>query len=266
MGSQEMFDLSSASSELKFGEGEDNPGEDFSIFSSEKDLGNKIDVLIFTDSRGFFMQGESSSWATQLASFLRERGLSVLLITRPKVLTVFFSLINFIEENDLSFRYLITNMGVVDCAPLKRAFVEDIQEQYGVRGKSLAMENLEPYELSSGEVEMLCSMDVLPTSEMIAKILHKSFDLSLLMGTTLVDSRIEFSRKRPESFYQKHVVTNRYVKEISKCHKNLRYVEPLREHVVGGPMFTHDALHFTDLGHDRVAEAMVSLVEKGFLD
>ena len=121
-----MHDVSNHSSYYDFGPGQINDYSDFVMKSSSPVPLDSYDVLIFTDSKGsvdtFVKDNKINEkknitdhlWTDKICSFFDEKGISYLFISRPKILTIFFSLINFITKNNVSYKYLITNVGFVD--------------------------------------------------------------------------------------------------------------------------------------------------------
>ncbi|MBN2452628.1 MAG: hypothetical protein JXB40_00010, partial [Candidatus Omnitrophica bacterium] len=147
-------------SKLDFGPGKGNSTGDLLLKGANLGGGRKIDVLIFTDSRGACLEDMDSGWASMLFSFLKDAGLSTLMAVRPRDCTVFLTLINFLRLNKLKFRHLAAHVGLVDFTPKKSEVIEDIMEQRSVFFGSarFAREKLRRYRLLSGEMENLYSI------------------------------------------------------------------------------------------------------------
>ena len=93
-------------------------------------------------------------WTDKICSFFDEKGISYLFISRPKILTIFFSLINFITKNNVSYKYLITNVGFIDFTPRKKRTC-DILSQSIDKDLDLSYSKLSRYKLNSGLVTNL---------------------------------------------------------------------------------------------------------------
>ena len=103
-------DISGKRGSFHFGPGLDYHGDHFRILSSHAAARGDYDVLLFADSRGSAVEkpGEPS-WVDLLLRDLEGRGMSFLAVTRPKDLTVFFTLLNFLALNPVRFGTLVTN-------------------------------------------------------------------------------------------------------------------------------------------------------------
>lgn len=122
---------------FNFGEGIINQNKDFKILSSHED-GEDYDLLIFTDSKGTSIGDEvGKEWTTLLIKKLKSKGISYLFVSRPKEMTVFFTLLNFLELNNIKFKKLVTNVGFVDTTPKKEEFIDDIFSQCPFDNKKL---------------------------------------------------------------------------------------------------------------------------------
>ena len=109
---------------MKFGIGEISTSSENQMLTSN-DFLNKFDFLIFVDSRGLSINNNSYSYTyfRNLIEFLEENNISFLAISRPKNLTTFATLCNFLKLNEnLHFKKLITNLCFVDCTPKKRKY------------------------------------------------------------------------------------------------------------------------------------------------
>ena len=111
-------------------------GHDFVVRSNAKN--GVIDYLIFLDSRGISREFEHSL-ADKLISRIAELGKTYVLVCRPLELTIWATLIGFLNINQLNPAKIITNMGFVDFTPKKQSILLDAVDQVeSVVGKGVA--------------------------------------------------------------------------------------------------------------------------------
>ena len=258
-----MYEMSK-SNQLDFGPGMGNNGKDFRVLTSTADITQSYDVLVFTDSKGSSIseQGEQC-WTDMLISQLIEKGMSCLFVSRPKELTTFFTLINFLNNNLLSFRYLITNVGFVDFTPKKEEFMTDILSQAPSENirSGLSYQVLSSYQLSSGEDASLYTFEYGDIEKVIAEELTKRFEYTLLVGTMEFSPAIAIQRKRPPEFFTQLNKTNEFIFKIAQASHKLHFVQPLKYPFSNnGDNMSYDAVHFTPSGHTAMYQILSPVV------
>jgi hypothetical protein len=244
-----------------FGPGEDNSGSDFRVLKSHMESQLDADVLIFTDSRGSAIDHTgniSNCWPDQLFEHLSRHGVSVLFISRPKDITVFFSLVNFLSNNNVKFKHLITNVGFVDFTPKKISVIEDIRMQIPKAWPAYEydLETYPPYQLSDGNLENLYSLRYDHMRPKLCEFLKERFRRSFLIGTLECDQTIPIQRKRPDAFFKQLKVTNHFLFDLANSHHSLQFIQPLRFQEPGHPLMTYDGVHFTKLGHRIITDVL----------
>lgn len=234
-----------------FGAGKPQLNNEFRILSNKDKLDKEYEYLIFTDSKG---NGEENfyTWTDQLIDRLKINRISFLLITRPKVMTIFFSLVNFLNHNDIKFKCLITNIGFVDTTPKKKEFINDIFDQNPFNN-ILKETPLCDYLLNSSEISALYSVNYDSVISKIAKTLSEKFQKIHIISTFEFSKNIKIERKRPIEFYEQLKQSNNLSKKISSKSENINYID------VNGYLvkedendISYDAVHFTQKGHDIV--------------
>lgn len=112
--------------EFIFGKGEISTSLENKIFVKGE---NSFDFLCFFDSRAMTTDegNHKNTTFSKLLEFFEKKNISYLAISRPKNLTIFATLLNFLELNkNLKFKNLITNLGFVDYTPKKQANINDM--------------------------------------------------------------------------------------------------------------------------------------------
>ena len=183
-----MFDISELKNRFNFGSGINRSGNDFRIISSSFKIKKKYNLLLFTDSKGSnFLSNTNNCWTDKLLNLIKKKSLSYLFISRPKEMTTFISLINFLNLNSISFNYLITNVGYADITPSKSFFINDIKSQLDntIYDLKLKPHKLEKYKLSNGKYENLYSYNYGEIENLISSYLDKNFNYGILLGTML---------------------------------------------------------------------------------
>ena len=236
-----------------FGAGKPQPNNEFRIISNKDKSDKEYEYLIFTDSKGN-CEENFYSWVDQLIDRLKINSISFLLITRPKVMTIFFSLINFLNNhNDIKFKYLITNIGFVDTTPKKNEFINDIFDQNPFNNK-LTKTALCNYLLNSGVVSTLYTVSYDSVTCKIAEILSKRFNEIHLIGTFEFSRNIKIERKRPDEFYDQLKQSNKFLTKIQSFSASINYIDvrPYKSMHENETDISYDAVHFTQKGHDLV--------------
>lgn len=245
---------------LRFGPGEDYSGPEHFLGSTHGVFKAAYDFLIFTDSRGMACNsGKIEPWALRIAKYLEQSGYSVLLVCRPKVLTVFVTLINFLRANGVKYTYLVTNLGFVDFTPKKHVYMEDISAQFPeeLRRKQLPIVEFPPFVLSSGESENLYAYDFGPASEWVTHSLESFFCSGLLIHAFEASAEEKWPRLRPRGFYEQIVSTNRWLENMSVRAPRFGAVCPLSDlHAGNQTRLTYDAVHLTRMGHECMFAAL----------
>lgn len=224
----------------------------FKILSTSQIVSENYEVLIFTDSKGTAVTSkEHISWTEALFDYFASRGMSCLLISRPKLTTVFYSLLQFLAYNPIKFKYLITNVGFVDLTPSRIEFINEVVVQAPVElQRYIKYKRICDFKVSSGEIENLNSFKYCKSiTRYISDIISKSFDYSLLIATLDCSNKIKIERKRPDKFYSQLKKTNKFIFNISNYYNNLHYVQPFSAQPANTELLTYDAVHFTRRGH-----------------
>ncbi|TVZ55495.1 hypothetical protein OD91_0743 [Lutibacter sp. Hel_I_33_5] len=246
---------------LFFGVGKAQLNNEFRIVSyDDKFLEKEFEYLIFTDSKG---SGEENyfTWTDQFIDRLKINKISFLLITRPKEMTIFFSLINFLNNNDLKFKNLITNIGFVDTTPKKKEFIDDIFHQNPFKNKLIEIP-LCNYLLNSGKVTTLYSVNYDSVICDIVEILTESFEKIHLIGTFEFSKYIKIDRKRPIEFYEQLKQSNEFLRKIQSKSININYIDVNRYLAKEDESdISYDAVHFTQEGHNIVMSICMNEIQ-----
>lgn len=244
-----------------FGAGKQQSNHEFKIISNINYSDYEYDYLIFTDSKGNCNK-DSKSWTNQLIEVFNAKNITYLLITRPKEMTIFFSLINFISNNNnLKFKYLITNVGFVDTTPKKKIFINDIFDQNPYDFELIEI-YLCDYQLNSGEVSPLYTVDYEIVIDEISKNLSSRFEQIYLISTFVFKKNIKIERKRPDEFFEQLKTTNNLLKKIESNSKKITYIDVgiNQSKLVDESQISYDAVHFTQKGHDLVFSTCINQI------
>ena len=126
-------------------------GEDFFIFL--KGSIEEAKIVIFFDSRGI-----SKSYNDSLIKMLIDYYVdcNIIVIVRPLELTTWVTLYNFLCYNNVKPKFIITNLGIVDCTPKKKSICKlmSCQIEYSFKSK-VKLIPLENYLLSNNKIEKL---------------------------------------------------------------------------------------------------------------
>lgn len=237
--------------ELVFGLGERSNSKENKIILSDDNL-TKFDYLIFCDSRGLSTNEltDDSTIIKNIENQLSELDLSYLIISRPKNLTVFATLYNFLKLNqNIKFDNLITNIGFVDCTPKKIDNIEDILTQINQfsRNKNLIVEH-ENYMLSDNTSTLLKSIEY--SDEYLFEIndfFNKIFKKIYYVNTPLIVNNEGIERERPTSFFKQLNKTNELLSFIVNLNNKSNFLIN-----VENDNFTFDGVHFTKMGHQEI--------------
>ena len=240
------------SSNILFGPGEGSTSKNNVILSSSAKFSQQYDLLIFVDSRGLEREpglGLKNTWAYKIIRS-SNKNQSVLLVSRPKNITTFATLINFLQLNNISYNKLITNLGFVDFTPKKKSIIDDMERQLGsLESKGFKLEKLEKYKLANNSLESLYSIIYhKKLLDYISNTLHQHcIYKNFFINTVLVDKSVSFSRKRPESFFSKIFSTNQAITKITKLHTNNVLIDISTKDIQ-----TFDAVHYNKIGHKNI--------------
>ncbi|MDQ1327740.1 MAG: hypothetical protein QG641_1023 [Candidatus Poribacteria bacterium] len=249
------------SKQLKFGNGEDSFSKESLCYVSNNKT-RSFDYLIFVDSRGLVINESSfeHSYLFKIMQFLDNAKASYVCVSRPKNLTVFATLYNFLVLNPaLTFTNLITNLGFVDCTPKKEAHIQDIQlqinEHVSIELTQVVQEN---YLLLNGHYEMLktLSYNEKYISE-IARLLNERFTALYFIATPIITDVMNFERKRPNSFFLQLRKTNELLGRIIEKLKH-----PTKLLDVKNATSTYDGVHFDRIGHEKIFTELKEKIAK----
>lgn len=223
----------------------------------------EFDFLCFFDSRGSTLDNnKSKTFSGLLIDYFRSINKTFVIICRPLEVTVFFSLFNFLYSNDTKAQNLITNMGFVDFTPKKREITEDtaLQKELLFDDIKCLTKNLGKYRLSNGSQEILKYIDINPCADTFSKFLEKQFKMVYLLETPEFKPECTFPRERPASFFKQLTETNLFINKMSSYSNKVA--------VVSSPVisdnyldFSYDGVHFTDIGHRKQFEVIMSNIE-----
>ncbi|WP_260260063.1 hypothetical protein [Vibrio intestinalis] len=234
---------------LKFGPGEVSNSESNVSICSSSSLKENYDWLIFLDSRGLERDcSRHETWLMKLCGLLSDYKISYLVISRPKNITTFPTLINFLSLNKFRFKNLITNLGFVDCTPKKSCFVHDINDQI----KPFYFDKLPLLDLNDAIMSGNERIDLYTLRyndeylSYLSCVLKNNFDSSYLITTPIVDQSVQFPRKRPLSFYNQIGKSNEIISVIAE--KSSSYIIDTNGLDIG----TFDGVHYTKSDHRKI--------------
>jgi len=245
---------------LNYGYGEKALSEENIVLFSNKGL-SEIDYLLFVDSRGVVNNRDRFEWSYiyLLKKELDLRELSYLILSRPKNLTIFATIFNFIQLNpNLKFKYLITNLGLVDCTPKKQDNIDDIVLQLRqFSNTDYQTVEHEEYRLNGGEIELLKSIEYSQKYIFeLNNLLNRKFKKLYFLNTSIVSENIKMDRERPKSFFTQLAKTNELVENIVSLDKKkniLIDIEDVND--------TYDGVHYTKEGHQLIFNRIKESIE-----
>ncbi len=241
--------------------GEDSTSNENIAISNSELLLSHYDYLLFCDSRGLqtATQNIEDGFCYQFAkSYLAQN--SFLLISRPKNLTTFATLINFLKEyKDISFEILITNLGLVDFTPKKLSNINDsaMQIESSLGGNFLVKEVEKEFRISSGDSSSLYSIEYgEKITKEIGQIVNNSFTKQFIINTPILSKDYISPRKRPASFYKQLKITNIFLDQLSLAIDNSTIVD------FSNIQELYDGIHFNSTGHKealrKLSESYIS--------
>jgi len=251
-----MFNVSNS---LDLGPGESSTSENSVCLSSSKELLCEYKWLIFLDSRGLERDCSlDKTWLYKLCASFDEQQASYLVISRPKNITVFATLVNFINLNDIQFKHLLTNVGFVDSTPKKDIFISDIETQINNHFNHKQERYIFPQYLNSEE-ELINLYSLIYSDNYIswiATFLNSSFIERYFITTPVIDSSLIFERQRPDCFYGQLKVANTIIKKVcTQSSSTLLDVSALS-------LSTFDGVHFNGCAHEMLGDNLISLIIK----
>lgn len=245
---------------LPCGQGEDSTSNIALQYAlSEEGTHAEVDYLLFFDSRGLTTENNDLSLAhlKLLVENLVKNNKSVVALSRPKNLTIFSTLINFLKLHPmLKFKYLVTNVGFVDCTPKKQEFIEDIFLQSGQVRIDNNIVFLETYLLANEEFANLYSVDYsLNILNHISIVLAESFEKVYFLSTPEIDMTYNLERSRPTSFYARLKSSNELVRSIAQNIKNSHIIDIAS--LGKDKMVSYDSVHYTTYGHQLIYQKIM---------
>jgi hypothetical protein len=236
---------------FNFGSGEESVSRQNLVYCSHMNENSiEFDYLIFVDSRGFVINDTIEFSSIYLLKTLMKKylGVNYLIISRPKNLTVYSTLINFLNLNPkLKFKNLITNLGFVDCTPKKQNNIDDILSQIELFSKSSnIIVDHEKYRLSSGNLELLKSIKYSKDYLLELNSSLHSFKKCFFINTPIISGYVNTERKRPNSFFTQLYKTNELINNIVDLSNKNILID------ISDLSYTYDGVHFTKTGHHMV--------------
>ena len=246
--------------DLDFGEGENSDSPENYILANA--ITHKYDWLIFLDSRGNQISSQSKDNFITFPERISNQSInqSILFVSRPKYLTCFFSLINFLHKNEIKFKNLLTNVGFVDTTPKKNQTILDILCQASAVGVSLEKKFLCTWKLGNGEKTSLntCYYDDICINY-ICDVIKTFFFHSYFLTTPVIsEHKISLCRKRPYSFFMQLQEANTLIKKIALGTEGS--IIDISYHGIN----TYDGVHYTENDHNLIFEILDSKL-KGML-
>ena len=238
-------------------------GNDHFVKSYPND-GKRFEYLIFTDSKGCGSNGiTGDEWTIRLSNYFIKKNISHLIICRPKEITVFPTLINFLQKNQIKFNKLITNLGFVDTTPKKSEFIDDIIDQTPAKFSRSLLSKVElcNYKLNSGDSVPLYSVDYGDMVGLFATEISQYFEKIFLIEVFEFDHNIKIKRERPPQFYTQLKDANNLIRNISSFNRKFELINMGGVKNYPQEEFSYDAVHFTKAGHDYVFSKLFERLE-----
>lgn len=246
---------------LDFGLGKENINEDFRIISNLPDLCKNYDWLIFTDSKGSSINNDIDTWTDSIINFWDLNHNSYLFICRPKEMTILFTLVNFLNNNKIQFKKLLTNVGFVDTTPKKHEFIKDIFAQNPFYSKVLKKYKVCKYLLNSGLKVMLYSVDYVAVSYEISIVIDKCFEKIYFIETFEFSYEIKIERTRPIEFFKQLLEANKLIKLICNYSEKFKIINVNYDIPNNECILSFDAVHFTKEGNIKMFTDCMKQIE-----
>lgn len=238
-----------------FGNGEICNSKENKIIKS--DLIENYDFLLFFDSRAMLINEKDykNSFFYKLIEIFNKKSISYIAISRPKNLTIFATLLNFLELNKgFKFKNLVTNLGFVDYTPKKQVNIDDMLLQINQFSFfDIKICEKENYMLNGGGCETMKILDY-PDNyiQHINKTLSEYFKNIFFVNTPIIPKDIIIERKRPNSFFEQLQTTNLFINKLESLNKNSSKLIDISD-----ISNTFDAVHFTKTGHKKIYEKII---------
>lgn len=244
-----------------FGPGENTFSKNSYIEYSE--ILDNYDYLIFLDSKGLSSNIYQNSWAKLIVNDIKLSNKSYLLIIRPKNLTVFFTLINFIKLNNLRFKNLITNLGFVDLTPKKLSLFNDLLLQNPFEIELDIINHGEYVDKNCNKIDLFGLRFDSKILISISQYINTFFSNVFFFHTIEFNRHIKTERKRPDSFFSQLILSNKLINELSSYIENssvIRTNDFIDDYTSN--KYSYDAVHYTDEGHNLIYEIWKSQIKK----
>ena len=193
------------------------------------------------------------SFLFKIKHYFEQINKTYLIISRPKNLTVFATLINFLNLNpNLKFVNVITNLGFVDMTPKKQNYIDDILSQIESFFNSSSMQIVkhEKYDLNDGTCELLGSIDYSDKYiEKIISLLNVRFEKCYFMSTPIIAENIKLNRERPKTFFKQLYETNKFLNKVVSLNQDKYLLVDIQD-----INYTFDGVHYTKKGHQQIFE------------
>ncbi len=234
---------------LKFFGPKFHDGHDFLIATNGSP--NKLDYLVFLDSRGISEKYEGSV-AESITKAISGSGF--LVVCRPLEITTWATFRNFMVLNNfVQPKVVITNLGGSDFMPKNLPTTRDTicQAEFALDGAKCGCRLIEKHMSSTGELIDLYIVDY-PAAyrEELRRMLAKLYCIAI--KSPRLRKETEFSRKRPESFYVQLERSNTFIDSLG-CAKviELGYFDNT---------FTYDGVHWTAKGNELVMSKLRAIM------
>ena len=243
---------------LKYGYGEESFSIESLVYQSDNNF--RYDYLVVIDSRGLVnnLNLFEYSYILLLKKEFDKLNFKYLIISRPKNLTVFATVYNFLKlKQNLKFKILITNLGFVDCTPKKKDNINDILEQIkqfsNEENEIIGYDN---YQLSNGNQELLESIKYSKKYlQELTQYFNENFEKCYFINTPIVSENFSMERQRPKSFFKQLYETNDLINNIVSLNDANILVD------IKDLNYTYDGVHYTKEGHsiifDKIKESIM---------
>ncbi len=207
-----------------------------------------VKTLFFFDSRGISKDYEHSL----IKRIVDELGDSInyLIIGRPLEITIWMTLYNFVEMNNLNLIKIFTNMGFVDFTPKKQSIIQQSIDQYTpyFGSEKTKIDFIEQYASSTGEILDLYMQDYPPA---FLTALHKLLGgvEVIILNTPELRHGYQFERERPASFFQGVNKSNAFNLGMNSFAKVLTFTGY-------SELETYDGVHYTDAGNNDIFQCL----------
>ncbi len=252
---------------------------DFWFEHSNLPSSRRFDLLVFADSRGFALERPSASWTMKLYAATRARGLSVMLVVRPRNVTGLFTLCNFLELSNIVFRSAVCQVGMAEFTPKPEDVLQDLvlQKEACFAGYEIGTRQLDRslvFTTAIGGAEPVAGfqqtyaldIDKEPLKDAIALQLQRHFEYALLLGAVEPSEAAKISRIRPKSYFEQVRASNRYLQSLAARGRALHFIEPLKGSSADGLSVLHDGAHYTERSHEFVFEIAQAVLTANTVD